>query len=57
MWSNIGKKDIERNIKEFITDWLDKLTDIKVGIAQEAIDGLSVEQEEATTAAVLKLVR
>ncbi len=30
MWSNIGKKDIEKNIEEFINDRIQTIADIKV---------------------------
>jgi len=33
MWSNIGKKDIEKNIKEFIEERIDHIDEKKVEIA------------------------
>lgn len=39
MWSNIGKKDIEKHVSEFV-EWLDSIESKKVEIAWEAITGL-----------------
>lgn len=58
MWTNIGKKDIEKHISE-IPEWLDTLDEKKVEIAWEAIQGLIKEHVNAASSAagnVLKLV-
>lgn len=43
MWSQIGKKDFEKNANDFFDSWKEQLIDWKVQIAKACVFGLSSE--------------